>query len=374
MSRKIFSCRNEVKAAAALMGPPPRPAPRGAAAGEWKGFTASRRGLARVRVGGARVVWAVSRSDLPFLHAEIERERVYHAAPGFEVQAGDVVVDVGANVGLFAVAAGERCWPGGGTVVAVEPLPPLASAAHFNLEDAAARHARATGQPADFRVVNAGASDGAADEATFALYTAASGWSTMHRNEAEVERAMEQYLARATAPGAAAGPRPRSLRAAALLRRVLPVPVYSRLLLPAQRLAVKAMLRRRREVRCPLVTVSQVIQVRRSPPSAGKAPRGGRARRTDARPGPGPGFAPGRLPEGRRRARRAGSAEGGVRPRLVADRKGRLRGPRHRRGLGAGAGSAAGHGPVRARPRRAGRRAARDGALQRVRARMILIF
>ena len=167
---------------------------------------------------------------------------------------------------------------------------------------------------------------------------------------------MEQYLARATAPGAAAGPRPRSLRAAALLRRVLPAPVY----LPAQRLAVKAMLRRRREVQCPLVTVSQVIQVRRSPPSAGKASPGGRAPRTDARarPGPGPGVAPGRLPEGR------------VRERLATHRKGRLRGPRHRRGLGAGAGSAAGHGPVPARPLRAGRRAARDGALQRVRARM----
>jgi FkbM family methyltransferase len=47
---------------------------------------------------------------------EIYGRNVYGAAPGFDVQPGDVVVDLGANAGLFTVLAARR----GARVVAVE--------------------------------------------------------------------------------------------------------------------------------------------------------------------------------------------------------------------------------------------------------------
>lgn len=67
---------------------------------------------------------------------EMYCRRVYFRRPGFEIRSGDVVVDLGANVGLFTTMAGIY----GGRVVAVEAQSGFLPVIRANLDRNACRH------------------------------------------------------------------------------------------------------------------------------------------------------------------------------------------------------------------------------------------
>ena len=236
------------------MAPPPRlPRPRRVA------LPGGARGGAGGAPGGfpPRAVWAVSRRDLPVL----AREAGFGAGAGPPVYLrrgvalgpGDAVLDVGANVGLFALAAWERVGPRG-RVVACEPVPPLAEALRRNLA--------AAGAPAA-DVLECGLADGAAASAAFTFYPGCAGWSTLAALEdpEEVARGVEAFLERELrappAPGARGGPGPPpEVRLARALKAALPARLY----LPLQRRFVRRLLRGGLRVEARLRTVSDVLR------------------------------------------------------------------------------------------------------------------
>src|SRR5262245_40962461 len=75
---------------------------------------------------------APSPVEAAILYREIVTERTYERH-GIGVRAGDVVFDVGANVGLFAIHL-ARTTPGA-RVHAFEPIPPLFDALTKNLAE-----------------------------------------------------------------------------------------------------------------------------------------------------------------------------------------------------------------------------------------------
>ena len=73
-------------------------------------------------------IWTVhGDKDLPFLISEQERD--IYEPPGHEVRRGDVVLDCGANIGVFVQKALSR---GAGLVVAIEPSPKTLEALRRN--------------------------------------------------------------------------------------------------------------------------------------------------------------------------------------------------------------------------------------------------
>ena len=79
---------------------------------------------------GSRI-WAPSALEVAILHREIVTERTYERH-GIRLGPGDVVFDVGANIGLFAIHV-TRTVPEA-RVYAFEPLPPVFDALRRNLE------------------------------------------------------------------------------------------------------------------------------------------------------------------------------------------------------------------------------------------------
>lgn len=71
-------------------------------------------GLARpassVRLPNGCVFRYVSKDDVRFLYKEIYTERGY-LRHGIQLQQGDTVIDVGANIGLFSAFAAEAVGP-----------------------------------------------------------------------------------------------------------------------------------------------------------------------------------------------------------------------------------------------------------------------
>jgi FkbM family methyltransferase len=74
----------------------------------------------RVRIGGAELG----------AYLEVNVERAYEQVPGFAAGAGDVVLDVGANVGLFTLRQALR----GASVYAFEPDPDVFRRLRSNVE------------------------------------------------------------------------------------------------------------------------------------------------------------------------------------------------------------------------------------------------
>jgi len=206
--------------------------------------------------GSRREVWAVSGRDLPVLAREAGL--VDGAGPpvylrrGVSLGPGDAVLDVGANVGLFSLAAWERVGPRG-RVVACEPVPPLAEALRRNLAAAGAPTAD---------VIECGLADGTASSAAFTFYPACAGWSTLAALEdpEEVARGVEAFLERelrAPPPRGGKGPAPPpEVRFARLLKAALPGRFY----LPLQRRFVRRLLQGGLRVDARLRTVSDVLR------------------------------------------------------------------------------------------------------------------
>jgi FkbM family methyltransferase len=76
--------------------------------------------LKRLELRNGVVLNAPEALDLNFLFQEIWLRGIY-SPPGFEIRSGDVVIDVGANIGVFAAFAASRAP--GVRVYAYEPFP-----------------------------------------------------------------------------------------------------------------------------------------------------------------------------------------------------------------------------------------------------------
>ena len=130
----------------------------------------------------------VSQPDVSFLYREIFTERCY-AKHGVTVRPGDTVLDVGANVGVFALWAGSE---GARRVVCCEPAPRTFAALRLTL---AADENVAALAGCSLLPLNVGLAERAAS-ASFTTYTRAAGWSTLVQgteHEAEVMRNVAAY-------------------------------------------------------------------------------------------------------------------------------------------------------------------------------------
>ncbi len=83
-----------------------------------------------IDVGDGSGVWATSQVDARLLHAEIFGRRGYG---DLDLPPGALVVDVGANIGLFALYVKQR--HADAEVIGFEPVPELVEAARRNLAD-----------------------------------------------------------------------------------------------------------------------------------------------------------------------------------------------------------------------------------------------
>ncbi|MGE3405964.1 MAG: FkbM family methyltransferase [Pirellulales bacterium] len=175
-----------------------------------------------------------SKADTDLVYHEIFVEDVYRQH-GVTIGSGDVIVDVGANVGLFALFVSQICDQA--TVVSCEPVPAIFRV----LMENAARHSQI-----DLRLVNAGLSR-APGTVEFSYYPRLSCASTMYPDDSPEERersteyVLQQFKELPSKPlKAAIGlmPRPARHALARLVRRH-----YTR----------------RRKVLCRLTTLSDLI-------------------------------------------------------------------------------------------------------------------
>ncbi|KAG1675404.1 hypothetical protein FOA52_012323 [Chlamydomonas sp. UWO 241] len=208
-----------------------------------------RAGAGSRRLPNGLEVSVVSESDVDFLYQEVYVGGAY-LREGVGVRSGDTVLDVGANIGFFSMAAAEAAGPSG-RVIAVEPLPETFAALSAN----ARAHAEwAAGRAAPIQPLKLGVSD-RAGEAVFTFYTRAAGWSTMAEDSGSVHADMRAFLATSLESGGGGLP-------AGLL---IDVGRWAALRVPALYealawVAVEAMLVvGRRRVTCRLDTVSGIM-------------------------------------------------------------------------------------------------------------------
>ena len=150
-------------------------------------------------------------SETAFLFTEIWGAESAYSRGGLLFRPGAVVLDAGANIGMFSLFAAERCGRSG-TIVSFEPIP----STHSVLQANAAAAAAASGGALDWRALNVGLSD--APAAThFEHHPHFSVWSTrdkgfaeerLRRIEADIPRALDSnpsWCVKACFPRALAG-------------------------------------------------------------------------------------------------------------------------------------------------------------------------
>ena len=189
---------------------------------------------------GARMRF-VSKPDVQFLYDEIFADECY-AKHGLEIRPGATVIDVGGNIGMFALYAAEKAGAEG-RVFALEPIPrtfmragKLHPQRRFFPPDEASTppSTRAPGgekeatSPSGTRRVacldakdaalalrrdefqnhvgdstreavvayNVGVSDGEKKEATFTFYPRAAGWSSLAPDDAETRENVRRFVER----------------------------------------------------------------------------------------------------------------------------------------------------------------------------------
>ena len=176
-----------------------------------------------------------------FCMNKAEAKLIFQSVPGYfrhgiDIKDGDTVVDVGANIGLFTLAAHQRCH-GNVTVYAFEPIPPVCHVLSMNAE-------RLDG--GKVVVLPYGLSD-EDSTMTFEYFERATAWSSAYRDPSTrtIER---QRIKRGVLAGIRHGEYASWLR-------FLPIPLRS--------LAVDLALRRMLEgttVDCRVTTLSAVIK------------------------------------------------------------------------------------------------------------------
>ena len=204
------------------------------------------RGDVALLPNGARMRF-VSRPDVQFLYDEIFVDECY-AKHGLEIREGATVIDVGGNIGMFALYAARKAGVSG-RVFALEPIPRTFAALRENVtnnvgfflplkksgadddgrrvacldaKDAAAalravprttrtndddegssakvssgRKGKGKGHFVNKNVVayNVGVSDGVANAATFTFYPRAAGWSSLAPDDAETRDNVARFAA-----------------------------------------------------------------------------------------------------------------------------------------------------------------------------------
>ncbi|MCG8915183.1 FkbM family methyltransferase [Actinokineospora sp. PR83] len=126
-------------------------------------------------------VAGINRTETEFLHREVWADNAY-LRHGIALPDGAVVVDAGANIGMFSLFAAAHSP--GATIIAVEPLPEAAAAVAAN----AALHG------ADVTVVTAAVGD-RAGEAEFTFYPGNTVMSGRFADAAEDRAVLHAYLA-----------------------------------------------------------------------------------------------------------------------------------------------------------------------------------
>ncbi|MFH1059251.1 MAG: amino acid adenylation domain-containing protein, partial [Pseudomonadota bacterium] len=144
---------------------------------------------ARLELANGLPVFFKNRRETEFMFGEIFAERSYHW-PELRLPAGAVVVDVGANLGLFSLWLGRFCPDA--RILACEPIPEL----HRLL----ALNCRLHGLAAETLNLALGASAG---EAVFTYYPQASILSGAHPDPERELAAVRAFLAGGSGPGAA---------------------------------------------------------------------------------------------------------------------------------------------------------------------------
>ena len=189
---------------------------------------------------GARMRF-VSKPDVQFLYDEIFADECY-AKHGLEIRPGATVIDVGGNIGMFALYAAEKAGAEG-RVFALEPIPRTFAALRENVicnvgfssgrsldatvdgekegKKEAARRPSATSRVAcldakdaalalrrdEFHstrdstreavvAYNVGVSDGEEKAATFTFYPRAAGWSSLAPDDAETRENVRRFVER----------------------------------------------------------------------------------------------------------------------------------------------------------------------------------
>jgi FkbM family methyltransferase len=134
-------------------------------------------------------IHCLNRLEARFLYDEIFVQRLY-LRHGIELNEGDHVVDVGANIGLFALLAARRIGTSG-RLLAFEPLPPIFSVLRRNGGRLFPR--------AELFEFGLGEASG---RASFVFYPRATGWSGRRGVSPATRDALRVYLERSRAGGA----------------------------------------------------------------------------------------------------------------------------------------------------------------------------
>jgi len=143
----------------------------------------------------------VSELDVKFLFDEISTDDLYSIEPlllgegGAKEDETTVIVDVGANIGLFSLEALKKCTEGGEKrdkkkyeLYAFEPSPKTYEALRSNLERKFKDDARVS-----LRLANEAVGDGKEDTISFTSFPNAAGWSTAIEDEGETLANVVEY-------------------------------------------------------------------------------------------------------------------------------------------------------------------------------------
>ena len=147
----------------------------------------------------------VSELDVKFLFDEISTDDLYSIEPlllrgkGGKEDETTVIVDVGANIGLFSLEALKKCTEKGGEkqqrdekrkyeLYAFEPSPKTYEALRSNLERKFKDDARVS-----LRLANEAVGDGKVDTISFTSFPNAAGWSTAIEDEGETLATVVEY-------------------------------------------------------------------------------------------------------------------------------------------------------------------------------------
>eukprot|EP00854_Cymbomonas_tetramitiformis_P002792 gene2792-3584_t len=196
----------------------------------------------------------VSRPDIPFLYNEIFLEQAYFQH-GITLEPDSIVVDVGANIGLFGMLAVQSCPAG--AVVCVEPIPEVHRALQANLEWIKS-HSRKLDLPcARFRALNCGVSNGRQSEVAFTFYRGAAGWSSMCPDDGEVADAVQSFVKEALPNRVGMELNPLTFIGQQLARSSSGVAQW--IIQVATDVVVRRILGTKQSVVCPLLTLSEII-------------------------------------------------------------------------------------------------------------------
>lgn len=137
-------------------------------------------GLSLHEAAGELLVAQLNRTETDFLYRELFVDNAYFRH-GIGLPADPVVIDAGANIGMFSLLVAQRCP--GARIIAVEPLAELAHAASVNAE----LHG------ANVTVLNCGLGRHAG-EVAFAYYPNNTLMSGIYGNAAEDREVLRSYL------------------------------------------------------------------------------------------------------------------------------------------------------------------------------------